>query len=189
VISHRLGHPSAEGTPERDPASDLARIVPLVRSLAPAPCPLVTRPLAADLQVLYACDEEDGAAPVAESKLAMLAVDAAELHERALENLARLLDDVTLEPAGPIWILACGGRHEASALLLDRFWREVAPRVAGDLVAGCPANDVLLFTGTGVRYGVETLRSVVEKTYAEGGCTISTQLLRWTAAGWQPFED
>jgi hypothetical protein len=54
-------------------------------------------------------------------------------------------------------------------------------------VACVPARDMMLYTGTRVRGGIEALRRVATRVIAQGAYSISGTLLRWTGEGWETY--
>jgi len=183
--------PAAEG----DRETKLKALVPLVRGEAHLEemrqmSPPASRPLVADLHVVYGYDGDGSVTMMPERDVEELALDAEELHRRAVENLSAVIgDQVELHTVGPMWVLTCGGTYEASLLVADKLWTKLKGQVKGDIIAGCPTRDVLLFADEADPASVTALRKAVEEAYAKGGRTISKRLLRRTAGGWTPVED
>jgi uncharacterized protein YtpQ (UPF0354 family) len=151
---------------------------------------LATRPLAADMHIVYAYDQEESLTMIPLAEAESLKIDAEELHRRAVENLNALIGaQVELHAAGPMFMLTCGGVYESSLLATDKLWTKLAEQVKGDIVAACPARDLLLFADASNPEGIAALKKAVEDAYAEGGRTISRKLLRRTPDGWKPFEN
>ena len=180
---------------DADRETKLKAIVPLVRSAEYVEemrkmGPPATRPLVADLHVVYAYDAEASITVIPLAELEGIGLSAEELDRRAVENLnAAIGSEIELHTVGPMFMVTCGGTYESSLLVVDKLWKKLAERVKGDIVAACPARDLLLFTDGADPKGVAELKKAVEKAFAEGGRTISKRLLRRTAAGWAPFEE
>lgn len=177
-----------------DRETKLKTIVPLVRDEAYVEemrkvTPPASRPLVADLHVVYAYDGEESVTIVPLEDLKEIGLGPEELHQRAVENLNSLIgSEVKLVTVDRIWMVTCGGNYECSLLLADKLWTKLAERVKGDIIAGCPARDLLLFADGADPLGVAALKKMVDEEYAKGGRTISKRLLRRTAQGWTPVE-
>jgi len=185
---------AAAPAPDADREAKLRAIVPLVRGEAYVEelrrtAPPASRPLAADLHLVYAYKSEGTLTVVPLSEREELAVSPEELDRRAIANLAGVIGDIRLTAMGRIWQVTCGGTYESSLLVMDGLWADFAKQVKGDVVAGCPARDLLFFTDGADPEGVAALRKVVEGEYAKGARTISTRLLRRTAQGWAALEE
>ncbi len=171
----------------RLPGSD--RVVPLIKDdrffteIDPAFAPAAER-LVADLSIVYAFDHPHALEIMTETESKAIGVPRNELRELALHNLRRLVPEVGYHGDGERYMLLAGGNFEASLLLLDEIWDRLAPQVEGDLVACVPARDMMLYTGSRTRRGIESLRHVATRVLAQGGYAISGSLLRWTGTGW-----
>lgn len=178
-----------------DRETKLKAIVPLVRgedyvAEMRKMGPPATRPLVADLHVVYAFDGDENVTVIPADELAPLALSQEELDRRAVENLNALVGGaVELHTVGPMFMVTCGGTYESSLLLVDKLWEKLAGKVKGELVAACPARDLLLFTDGKSPEGLAALRKAVEEAFADGTRTISRKLIRRTAAGWAPYEE
>lgn len=92
----------------------------------------------------------------------------AHLRRMAAENLSAALASIGIHGQPPALMLSFDGL-ESSALLAHRFWDELAGAVPGDLVVGVPARDVVIFTGSGSRAGLERVRRAVDRVFFAGG--------------------
>jgi uncharacterized protein YtpQ (UPF0354 family) len=180
--------------PEPDRETKLKSIVPLVRGEAylaemRKASPPATRPLVADLHVVYAYDGENTLTMVPAAEVKQLKLTAEELHKLAVENLnARVGKGLQLHDFGPMFMVTCGGVFESSLLVSDKLWKNVSQGFKGDIVVGCPAQDILVFADSLNPAGVAAVRKRVEEEHKKGGKTITKTLLRRTADGWKPFE-
>ena len=150
---------------------------------------LVFEPLAADINVVYACDREGSIAYLTEGDRTALGLDLPALRQLALTNLQRLLPPLKLDGPGPLFAVEADGNYESSLLLSDKLWNEQASAVRGDLVAAVPARDFLLFTGSSSPDGLTQLRQMVERIYANSPHVISKTLLVRRNGHWEKFSD
>jgi hypothetical protein len=97
-----------------------------------------------------------------------------ELRREAAENLYTALDLVGIHGQPPTLMLSFDGL-ESSVLLAHAFWDDLADSVPGELVAGVPARDVVMFTGAESRSGVQKLRRAVDRVFFAGGPHLLSQ--------------
>lgn len=146
-------------------------------------------PLVADYLVFYAADTEYSTAYPPESELRAAGIDTHNLRERAIENLRDRLPDIELHGAGPAYMITAGGDYEASLLLLDDVWDQLADEVEGELVAVAIARDFLLFTGSESPDGLQFLRDKAKELHeSESSYLISQTLLVRKNGSWEAFE-
>jgi hypothetical protein len=178
------------GTGSRTPGRE--RVVPLIKDdrffseIDPAFAPASER-LVADLSIVYAFDHPHALEIMTEAERVTLGVPAADMRELSVRNLRRLVPEVGYHGDGTRYMLLAGGNFEASLLLLDEIWTRLAAEVTGDLIACVPARDLMLYTGTGVAGGIESLRRVATRVLTQGAYAISGTLLRWTGDGWETY--
>jgi uncharacterized protein YtpQ (UPF0354 family) len=83
--------------------------------------------------------------------------------------------------------LTAGADYVASLLLFDDVWAEIQETTAGDIVAAVPSRDVLLFTDSTSKEGIEELRASITRITNSGGYLVSSTMFRRTIEGWKPF--
>jgi uncharacterized protein YtpQ (UPF0354 family) len=71
----------------------------------------------------------------------------------------------TLRLADAVNIVRLDGTLEASLLLVDHLWPQVARAVAGETIVAVPSRDVLAVSGTEITNGIETLRWAVDRAW------------------------
>ncbi len=136
----------------------LARVIPVVKAVEHGPSdalPIdlppehspISRPLAADLIVLYAEDFPDRFEFISKHRMEQLGLTAAELHELALQNLPSRLPEIQLHGESPRHMLTCGGNFEATLLLHDGLWETLAESLPGPAMVAVPARDLLFVSG------------------------------------------
>lgn len=165
-----------------------ARLLPLLVSLRD--------PSVADQQVLdefndgiavaYAFGPPYGERLVTWSDLRRMNVSRRNLRRAALRHLDGELASVRIHGQPPALMLSFYGL-ESSVLLVDDFWDDIQRSVPGDLVVGVPARDVVIFTGSESRPGLERARRAVDRVFFAGDQhLLSRDLLVWRG-GWVPF--
>lgn len=174
--------------PARASEPGLEGVVPLVKDErfireAGRMVAVKAEPLAADLWVVYAQDSPDRF----QFLPADFEVDLEELRQRALENLRALLPPVEMHGGGPVFMLTAGGNFEASLLLLDALWDELAGHVEGEPVVAVPSRDVLILTGSASPEGIAQARELVARVTATGSHLVSATLLVRRAGAWMEF--
>ena len=108
------------------------------------------------------------------------------LRRGAVENLDALLGTVKVHGRQPVQTLSFDGL-ESSLLLADALWRRLAASVAGDLVVGVPARDVVVVTGSQSQEGLAKARSAVDRVFSAGDQYLLARTLlvrrdsRWAA--------
>jgi hypothetical protein len=109
-----------------------------------------------------------------------------------VRNLTRRRSEPSiLGLSGAISMLRLDGDLEASLLLVDRLWPQLARAIPGDIVVGVPSRDVLAVTGTGSAEGIETLRWAVDRAWhrqKQPKLTLTRSLLVRRDDTWQLFE-
>jgi uncharacterized protein YtpQ (UPF0354 family) len=108
-------------------------------------------------------------------------------HARALKNYLESERDPQITNDGPIRVVATRDSYEASLLLDDGFWQDVAPQVKGRLLACAPARDFLLFTGTDEPGGTAALIAAADRITASGNHLISPSIIQRVGSQWQEF--
>lgn len=175
----------------RKPRRD--RVVPLIKDpsffeeIDPGFQPATER-LVADLSIVYAFDHPQSLEIMTEAERIALGVPAAELRALAVKNLRRLVPEIRHQDSESGYVLQAGGNFEASLLLLDDLWATLASEIPGDLVACAAARDKMMYTGSQVPGGIESLRKFAAQVMAEDGSyALSGTLLRWTGLGWEAY--
>ncbi len=142
--------------------------------------------------ILYAFDLPGHFVYLSEHHCKTLGVDPRGLRKLAVQNLTRRRSKPEiLRPSDAINMLRLDGDLEASLLLVDHLWPQVARAVAGETVVGVPTRDVLALTGTGITGGVETLRRAVERAWqrpTNRKLVLTRSLLVRRNDSWQIFQ-
>jgi uncharacterized protein YtpQ (UPF0354 family) len=141
------------------PASDDAIVLP--PELRP-----IAEELVAELNIMYAFDLPGHFEYLSERHCRDLGLDPAGLRKLSVRNLTRRRSKPEiLQPSDAVYMLRLDGDLEASLLLVDHLWPQVARGITGEIVAGVPSRDVLVITGTGITGGIDTLRWAVDRAW------------------------
>jgi uncharacterized protein YtpQ (UPF0354 family) len=158
-----------------------------VPTLPPDAAPVVTE-AGNGLAVAYVVDKGDRLTYVQGRHLAACAIDRAELHRRALDNLTALArTKLELRPHGNIMAAFAGGHFEASLLLVDGLWDRGLQHLAPNgYIAAAPARDILAFCDAASETGIAELRQLIDRV-RNGNHPLTPQLLRRQGARWEPY--
>jgi len=121
-----------------------------------------------DLAVAYAVGPPYGDRLVTWGDLERFELSRRDLRRRAASNLDAHLDTVRIHGQPPALMLSFQGL-ESSLVLADPFWDSLEGAVPGELVLGVPARDVVIFTGSSSRSGIEKARRAVDRVFYAGG--------------------
>jgi uncharacterized protein YtpQ (UPF0354 family) len=148
----------------------------------------VTEPLTDDLQIVYVEDRPDAMSYVAPEHLADLEVTRDALRPLAIENLRRMLPQVTIEGEDGCFGVRLDGNYDASLIFLTEEWRD---RVAidGDPVVAIPAREELLVCGTKDRIGQNRIRKITAHIMARSRYGLSAMLYVWRDGVLTRYED
>jgi uncharacterized protein YtpQ (UPF0354 family) len=153
---------------------DAAMIVPVIKQsvklseeaiLLPGRDEPVIEHLAGDLLVMYAFDLPGRFEFVARRHCETLGLGVGDLRPLSVRNLVKLRRKPQIKQTGQVVILILDGDLEASLLLVDMLWEQLAPQIPGDLIAAVPTRDTLAVTGTGVDGGVAVLNHAVSEVW------------------------
>ena len=132
--------------------------------------------LNSDLVIFYAEDSPKNIRYFGPKDLENAQIEQSELRTLACENLKRLLPKIERHGSNGLYMLTAGGDYEASLLLLDSVWSDLQKEVRGDIVVGIPTRDLLYVTGSQDTQGIEKMKQLVAKMFAEGSYRLTTKL-------------
>jgi len=159
----------------------------LARNKDTGELPFMNEHLAGDIWIVYAIDTPDAMTSMSKEDASKMGLELPELRTLAIENLKRILPGIERHGEGPMFILTAGTDYVASLILFDELWSELSESVDSDIVAAVPSRDVLLYTGSESKEGIEQMRKAIENVTQSGGYLISNMMLRRTANGWKAF--
>ena len=175
-----------------EPLLDKQNIVAIIKDSEyfkqfPESMDLVTEHLCGDLWIVYAEDKLETIKNLNRESLTQAGVDEKELRSIALENLKRILPPAECHGDGPWYLLTAGADYAASLLLFDNVWDQVADMVRGKVVATVPTRDVLMFTGSESKEGLDGMRTKSQELCRTGPYSISESLIVRNAGKWTMF--
>jgi uncharacterized protein YtpQ (UPF0354 family) len=148
----------------------------------------VTEPLADDLQIVYVEDRPDAMSYVAPEHLAGLEATRDALRPLALENLRRLLPQITIEGEDGCFGVRLDGNYDASLVLLTEDWRDRV-KIEGEPVVAIPAREELLVCGTNDRHGQNRIRNIAAHVMSRSPYGLSAILYVWRDGVLTRYED
>ena len=126
--------------------------------------PVIER-LTGDLLVMYEFDLPGRFEFVARRHCEALGLEAGDLRTLSVRNLVERRGKPQIKRTGRVVMLILDGDLEASLLLVDMLWDQLAPKIPGDLIAAVPTRDTLTVTGTGLDGGVAVLNYAVREVW------------------------
>jgi uncharacterized protein YtpQ (UPF0354 family) len=180
------------------PVADIELIVPMIKAVSDsAPKDRVTEihlsfeqspaslPFAADMIVMYAIDRPDHLEYLSNEVAAATGFTAEKLHDAAVKNLPSRLGKVQLHDCGEgVFGLSAGGTFEASLLLLDDLWHQLAERLPGEPLAAVPSRDLLFVVGSARPNANDLIASRARIELAEKRYAISQSVLVRRGGKW-----
>jgi uncharacterized protein YtpQ (UPF0354 family) len=145
----------AEGAGDPPPVTIPESYTPVVEELTPC------------LGVAYVFDLPDRFEYVTPFYCTRLELGTQDLRPLAVRNLTQRRDKPQITWRGGAGLFTLDGNLEASLLLADHVWWQIAPHVAGDLVAVAPSRTTLAVTGTDNAMGMKTLGLYVDHVWRE----------------------
>jgi uncharacterized protein YtpQ (UPF0354 family) len=150
----------------------------------------VLKQVTSSLTATYVVDTGDSFTYVQHRHLSAAGMTAEELHARAIYNLATLAQTkVKVQPYGNIYAVLMGGNFEASLILFDDFWtRSCAHFAPNGFVAAFPARDILAFTDTSNKQGVQELHRLCDRVGSTNDHPLTAQLHSYAGGIWRPYD-
>jgi hypothetical protein len=142
-----------------------------------------------DLQLRYSFDDPRYISSVSASDLKRLKLRREDLLPLAIANFRRRYAKFKVERMqGFLASVTNAGELEPSLMLDTGFWDLERQRAGGDIVAGAPARDSLVFTARTVAWHVDALRRLVTDVHASAGNdALSRKLYLWSQGRWEVF--
>ncbi len=149
---------------------------------------VLSRPLAADLHAVLACDHPDGISLLTRGQARSLGLDDAALTARALENLAATLPAPKPEPvdaARGVYVVREGAEYASSQAFLPQRLDALSRAVDGGVVTfAVPTRDTLVFTAREDPVALGALAEIARGSIAQA-YGLSAALVRVVDGGWQ----
>lgn len=149
----------------------------------------VVRPFASDMVIMYAIDRPSHFEFVAMREIQARQLSVEDLHDLAVKNLPSRVSQVEVHDlGGGMHGLSAGGNLEASLLLVDSLWDQLAARLPGEPLAAVPARDLLFTIGSGQPNAMALISSramidLAEKRYAISQSVLVRRGGKWQAVG------
>jgi uncharacterized protein YtpQ (UPF0354 family) len=147
----------------------------------------VNLPFAADTIIMYAVDRPNQLEYVSNETAAATGLTKEELHATSIKNLPYRLGQVQLHDCGQgVYGLSAGGNFEASLLLLDDLWHQLAQYFPGEPLAAIPSRDLLFVIGSarpnaGQLIAARARIELAEKRYAISQSVLVRKEGKWLA--------
>lgn len=148
----------------------------------------LSEPLTNELLTVYVEDRPDAMSYVAPDHLADVGVQRSDLRPLALENLRRMLPQITIEGGDGCYGVRLDGNYDASMVFLTNDWRDRV-QIEGDPVVALPAREELLVCGSADREGQRRLREIAALVMARSPYGLSALLYTWRDGALVPYED
>ncbi len=171
-----------------EPKGDLSDLVPLIKSdefvdHMNMHGPIMVEPLVSGVWIVYARDLGNELIYVKNADTLLSSVDRTRIRVTSVNNLKRKTEKfIQVRGSGPIFMITCGGNYESSLLLTDEIWRDL-----GEVVAGIPARDLLLFTSRQSSEGLRLLQKTVEQAFEQSDHVVTRNLLMRSNGMWSLF--
>lgn len=152
---------------------------------------LLSYPYVDDLYLVLVLDTPIATRLLTDADLKELGLTAEDAPNHALRNLMALSTGFKLKQVAPgLFGLVGNDSYDSARFLLHEQWQKLEPHVGGPLVVAPIGRDIVLFTSSTSKPGLDALRLVLlaEKSEPSAAYPITTRAYRWTPAGWEAFE-
>ena len=142
-----------------------------------------------EMAVFYAYDDGSNFTYVTEAMREEAGLSVEELHELALANLAGRFREMELHQGGGMLVLTGDGNFEASMILLDTVWDQLAHHFPNGAIAALPARDVLGLCDAQDNSALNRLRVTAQKLWDDDAEHLLAKDLyaRQTHGVWSPI--
>ena len=147
-------------------------------------------PLCGELIVTYAFDLPDSFMMATTRLVEQAGVSTAELPGLAQANLERALPEPQFFAKDGCNIAVTGNDLEATLLLVDKVWSDMAQHVHGEILVSVPRRDRILMCDSANPVALSTLRAQAQEFFDEQNDAhrLSTQLMVRRQGGWTLFD-
>ncbi len=154
---------------------------------------LLEDPIVGQLYVVYMVDSPTSARVVDGKTMAELGLTAEQVRARAFRNLLDQLPQLStlIRPLDDrvVGEVRLDNYYTSSLLVPHSAWTDVASAFEGKLLVAIPAPDVLLYAHERSPSVVTALSAKASEVFEASPRGTSTQILRWTPAGWTVVEE
>jgi len=147
-------------------------------------------PLCGELIVTYAFDLPDSFMMATTTLVGQAGVSVAELPRLAQANLERALPEPQFFAKDGCNIAVTGNDLEATLLLVDKLWDDMARQIRGEIVASVPRRDRILMCDSANPAALATLRAQAQEFFDEqdDAHRLSTQVMVRRGGRWTLFD-
>jgi len=147
-------------------------------------------PLCGELIVTYAFDLPDSFMMATTTLVEQAGVSTAELPRLARVNLERALPEPQFFAKDGCNIAVTGNDLEATLLLVDKLWNDMAQQVRGEILASVPRRDRILMCDSANPGALATLRAQSQEFFDEqdDAHRLSTQVMVRRGGMWALFD-
>lgn len=146
-------------------------------------------PLAGELLIMPVLDSPRTTRSLSDDDFRKLGLNADQVYQLGKANLHAtlkpLMSQARVAKHGQIGQVL-GDAYEASRLALHDSWAPLAEAQGGVLIVAAPAKDALFYIGEDTPQAIDALRTLANDLIRKAPNPLSTELLRWTKAGWAP---
>jgi len=137
-----------------------------------------------DLWIACVWDRPNGMQFVTSGEPEEFGLSREEAHARALKNYLGTRGEVETVVDRGVIVARTHDNYDASLLLDDDFWSEMARKMPGEVLACAPTRDAVLISSVGTDGGEAKLRQLAQEYLAAGNHAISGTMLRRQANVW-----
>jgi len=158
----------------------------------------LTQPLVGDLLVAFAFPLPGGLQWLTRGQFRELGLSEGDLRKQSQDFFLQSLSQLKGQPLKAsqlglefeetlLTTLRVGNQHEASLLLLEHVWNQLADQLQDEVVVAIPSEERLMFTGLQNSTGLLAMARLAAQAFQESGPkALSPDLFIWRA-GWQPL--
>jgi len=151
------------------------------------PSALIKRRFVGTLWTVYVEDSAESMRMIMDSDLEDLKLDADRLHALAIKNMQRefpKIPYIAIDEMPNTWVVNAGDSYDAARMVLHEQWNPLAAEVDGELILAVPKRDFAVFTSTASPNAIRALRQFAEQAAQSDAYALTSELFRWTPAGW-----
>ena len=163
---------------------DLSMVIPILKAIVsedknantvelPKDDAPIYKEFAADLLIFYVLDLPDSFQYINNRFLRENNLSFEDIHLLALQNLPNRLPKIEMHGNSPYHMITAGGNFEATLLLLDSLWDQLAEHLPGEPMAAIPSRDLLFVTGSEAENAVSFMSDMANKDLADNSHALS----------------
>jgi len=165
------------------------RFLEEVRKLGPKMKPMVQQKLVADLWLICVWDAPNGMRFANEEDASKYELTPDQLFDYAKKNYLRERPAPEIGQQGQLWGAQTCDCYDATLLIDDQWWAQMASKIKGEMLACVPARNVVLIGDTARRNTLVELRRAAKKIEAGGDHLIADTILVRRDGKWEKFQE